>query len=312
MPVLTVEGATKRYGKLTAVDGVSFEAQPGRILGLLGPNGAGKTSTIRMIAYITAPDEGRVCFAGRPVGPWSQAVMGYLPEERGLYKKLKVGEQLVYLGALKGLPQAEARRRAGRWLERFQATDYLGKKTEELSKGMQQKVQFISTLLHEPQLLILDEPASGLDPINANLLRDIILELKQAERTIVFASHQMEQVEQICDDICLISGGQIVLQGSLREIKQRYGRNTAIIEFTGDGRFAEQIEREGLGRITTRSTSRVDLRLAAGDAAARRRVLALAAEGSEEVQRFELVEPPLNEIFIQVVEEHQRRAAPAA
>ena len=215
MAVLTIDNVTKRYGELVAVDRVTFEAQPGRILGLLGPNGAGKTSTIRMIAYITIPDEGAIRFDGQLVGPASQEQMGYLPEERGLYKKLKVGEQLRYLAELKGLPRAEAAQRIRYWLDRFGLREWAGKKTQELSKGMQQKLQFIATILPEPRLVILDEPFSGLDPINSELLRDIILELKEDGRTILFASHRMEQVEQLCDDICLISEGQILVNGPL-------------------------------------------------------------------------------------------------
>ena len=174
MPELTVERVTKRYGAKVAVNNISFEAKPGRVLGLLGPNGAGKTSTIRMITYITVPDEGQVLFEGKPVGPWSQQRMGYLPEERGLYKKLKVGEQLLYFAELKGMPRRKAIEQIRYWLDRFDASDWMAKKTQELSKGMQQKVQFISTLLHQPDLLILDEPFSGLDPINTELLKDVI------------------------------------------------------------------------------------------------------------------------------------------
>lgn len=300
MPVLSVDRVTKRYGNFVAVDQVSFEAQPGRILGLLGPNGAGKTSTIRMIAYITVPDEGAVRLGGQPVGPWSQERMGYLPEERGLYKKLKVGEQLHYLAELKGLPRAEASRKIAYWLDRFEARDWGAKKTEELSKGMQQKVQFIATILHDPALLILDEPFSGLDPINSELLRTIIQELKEQNRTILFASHRMEQVEQLCDDICLISKGRIVLQGALREVKQRFGRDTVVLEYDGDGAFLEALEAEGAVRVFSRTQHRAELRLLGGTPA--RRVLE-AALGAGDVYRFEVVEPPLQEIFVKVVRE---------
>ncbi len=305
MPSLTVDHATKRYGALTAVDHVSFSAQPGRILGLLGPNGAGKTSTIRMITYITVPDEGRILFGEKPVGPWSQERMGYLPEERGLYKKLRVGKQLVYLGALKGLPPSEAGRRARYWLDRFDARDYAGKKTEELSKGMQQKIQFIATILHQPELLILDEPFSGLDPINTGLLKEIIVEMKNEGRTILFASHQMEQVEQICDDICLISRGQILLQGPLRDIKSRFGKNTIVLEFEGDSGFLTEMEREGLLRVVSRTNNRAQLQLVQNTSAVRKRVLQTAIERTTEVFRYDLVEPPLSEIFIDVVTRKQ-------
>ena len=211
MPVLEVDHVTKRYGKFTAVDDVSFVAQPGRILGLLGPNGAGKTSTIRMVTRITLPDEGAIRLDGVPLGAEHQRRMGYLPEERGLYRKLKVGEQLVYFGELRGLSRADARARTTDWLTRLGLMDWAGKKTEELSKGMQQKVQFASALLHRPDVLILDEPFSGLDPVNAELLKQTVLEERAAGRTILFASHRMEQVEQMCDDLCLIARGKVVL-----------------------------------------------------------------------------------------------------
>ena len=305
MAVLTIDNVTKRYGELVAVDRVTFEAQPGRILGLLGPNGAGKTSTIRMIAYITIPDEGAIRFDGQLVGPASQEQMGYLPEERGLYKKLKVGEQLRYLAELKGLPRAEAAQRIRYWLDRFDLSDWAGKKTQELSKGMQQKLQFIATILPEPRLVILDEPFSGLDPINSALLRDIILELKEDGRTILFASHRMEQVEQLCDDICLISEGQILVKGPLREVKRSFGRDAIVLEFDGDDAFLDTLEAQGLIRITQRSHHRAELQLLDGTPA--RRILEAALAHVDDVYRFQLTEPPLNEIFIRVVTEQQGR-----
>jgi len=305
MARLEVDSVTKRYGTTIAVDTISFGASPGRILGLLGPNGAGKTSTIRMITYITGPDEGTIRCDGRPVGPWSQQRMGYLPEERGLYKKLKVREQLLYLGELKGLARRVAAERADHWLDRFDAADWAGMDTEELSKGMQQKIQFIATLLHDPSLLIFDEPFSGLDPINSELLRDIILELRDDGRTILFASHRMEQVEQLCDDICLMADGDIVLQGALREIKGRFGRNSIILEFEGDDGFLDDLVAEGAVRIETKSRHRARLHL--NDGASARRVLQTALDRTEAVYRFERVEPSMNEIFIEVVGEERAR-----
>jgi ABC-2 type transport system ATP-binding protein len=299
MPRLSVDGVTKRYGDTVAVDDVSFEARPGRILGLLGPNGAGKTSTIRMITYIMLPDAGTVRYDGRPVGPRSQQRMGYLPEERGLYKRLRVKEQLVYLGTLKGLSRAEAADRAAHWLDRFDATDWADLKTEELSKGMQQKVQFIATLLHDPSLLIFDEPFSGLDPINADLLRDIILELRRDDRTILFASHRMEQVEQLCDDICLMAEGDVVLQGPLRDVKEQFGQNTLVLEFDGDDTFIDDLVAEGRVRVNTRSAHRAELSLAEGTAA--RTVLDRALDATDALYRYERVAPPLSEIFVEVV-----------
>ncbi|MEM1127531.1 MAG: ATP-binding cassette domain-containing protein [Bacteroidota bacterium] len=305
--MLTVDAVTKRYGSFTAVNAVSFEAQPGRILGLLGPNGAGKTSTIRMIAYITAPDKGAVRFEGKPVGRWSQERMGYLPEERGLYKKLKVGQQLEYLATLKGLTTADARQRAHQWLERLGGADWYDKRTDELSKGMQQKVQFISTIMHEPDLLILDEPFSGLDPINATLLTDVIQELKQDGRTLLFASHRLESVEQLCDDICLISQGQIVLDGGLREIKRRFGRDTVIVEFEGSTAFLDEIEQAGLAEVLRQRLHRAELRLRPGILP--RQVLEVVLRHVDDVIRFESVEPPLNDIFVRVVQDQQGQEA---
>ncbi|WP_228350246.1 ABC transporter ATP-binding protein [Rhodocaloribacter litoris] len=304
--LLSVENVTKRYGDLVAVDHVSFTARPGRILGLLGPNGAGKTSTIRMIAYITVPDAGRVLLDGRPVGPWSQQRMGYLPEERGLYKKMKVGEQLLYLAELKGLTRAGARDRIRYWLDRFGARDWENRKTETLSKGMQQKIQFIATILHDPDLVILDEPFGGLDPINADLLQEVILELKEKGRTILFASHRMEQVEQLCDDICLISKGAIVLQGPLREVKRRFGRDTVLLDFEGDDAFLDRLVAEGCVRINVRSRNHAELRLL--DGTPPRRVLEAAMASVDEVSRFEVVEPPMREIFVSVVTRQQGAA----
>ncbi|MFW5972897.1 MAG: ABC transporter ATP-binding protein [Bacteroidota bacterium] len=298
--MLQVNNVVKRYGRLTAVDHVSFEARQGRILGILGPNGAGKTSTIRMITYITIPDEGEVLLDGRPVGAWSQEQMGYLPEEKGLYKKLRVTDQLVYLARLKGLDASTARQRVDYWLERFGAESWASKKTEELSKGMQQKVQFIATILHDPALLILDEPFGGLDPINSELLREIILELRNEGRIILFASHRMEQVEQLCDDICLVSRGRVLLEGPLREVKRRFGRDTVTITFEGDDAFLYRLAAEGRVRIGSHSRNRAEVRLL--DGTPPRQVLEAAMASVQEIYRFEVSEPPLTEIFVSVVE----------
>jgi len=303
MRELQVSGISKRYGSTIAVNDVSFSARPGRILGLLGPNGAGKTSTIRMITYITVPDQGTVTYGGETVGAWSQQQMGYLPEERGLYKQLRVKEQLVYLGMLKGMSKAESAERSHYWLDRFEATSWASKKTEELSKGMQQKVQFIATLLHDPSLLILDEPFSGLDPINADLLRDIILELRRDDRTILFASHRMEQVEQLCDDICLMARGEIVLNGPLNDVKRQFGENTVVVEFDGDDGFVDRLVNEGAVRVNTRSAHRAELTLV-GEAQPRQ-VLEAALAVVDELYRFERTAPPLNEIFVDVVGEQE-------
>lgn len=310
MALLEVKSVIKRYGPVTAVDRVSFSARQGRILGLLGPNGAGKTSTIRMITYITLPDAGKVTIGGRLVGAKSQQLMGYLPEERGLYKKMKVGEQLIYLARLKGLTRSEAEKAARRWLDRFDAEDWFDRETSALSKGMQQKVQFIATLLHDPKLLIFDEPFSGLDPINADLLREIILELKEENRTILFASHRMEQVERLCDDICLMSDGRVVLSGTLRAIKRSADRDTVKLSFDGESLFVDRLAREEKIRIVERGPHHVELRLQNGTTG--REVLHAALENTREVTRFELVEPSMSEIFKTTVNGSNNQEAAAA
>ena len=302
-PALRLENVTKRYGQTLAVDGVSFTAEPGRLFGLLGPNGAGKSSTIRMITYITTPDAGTVTLGGEPVGPGSQARMGYLPEERGLYKKMKVGEQLVYLAQLKGMSAPDAERAVRQWLERFGAADWYGKPVGDLSKGMQQKVQFVSTVAHDPELCIFDEPFSGLDPINAEVLQETIVDLRARGKTVVFASHRMEQVERLCDDLCLISAGRVVLRGTLSDVKGRYGRDTATVEFEGPDGWVDGLTEAGALRVLSRSAGRAELRLDAGTRP--NDVLAAALAAGAEVSQFGLHAPPLTEIFRTAVEANE-------
>lgn len=216
----------KRFANHTALNGVSIQASEGKVFGLLGPNGAGKTTLIRIINRITAPDSGEVYFNGRLSQPEDIYRIGYLPEERGLYKKMKVGEQAIYLAQLKGLTRADARERLKVWFEKFEITPWWNKKLEELSKGMQQKVQFVITVLHSPQLLIFDEPFSGFDPVNAELLKQEILELKKKGHTIIFSTHNMASVEEICDDIALINRSEVVLQGNVKEVRARFKADT--------------------------------------------------------------------------------------
>ncbi len=306
--MLKVSGVTKRYTTKLAVDRVSFDVTEGRIFGLLGPNGAGKTSTIRMIAFITMPDEGEITFQGKRVGAWSQRLMGYLPEERGLYKKMRVRDHLEYLAALKGLNRREAHDSITYWLDRFNITSWANKKVEELSKGMQQKVQFIGTIAHRPQLLIFDEPFSGLDPINSELLQEVIFDLKGEGRTILFASHRMEQVEQLCDDICLISDGRVLIDGPVRDVKRSFGRNVINLEFDGDPGFLVGLEERQAVRIITKTQSRAEVRLL--DGTEPRDILQAALSNLRQVYRFELVEPSLNEIFITVVSAQGETAVP--
>lgn len=231
--ILEAHHVVKRYAGHTALDEVSIEVPAGSIFGLLGPNGAGKTSLIRIINQITAPDEGEIILLGEKLQPKHIEVIGYLPEERGLYKKMKVGEQLLYLAQLKGMSKAEATEKLKHWFIKFDIKDWWNKNVEDLSKGMQQKTQFIATIVHEPKLIILDEPFSGFDPINANLLKDEILELKERGTTIIFSTHRMESVEELCDHIALINKSKVVLHGAKKEVKNRFRDNSYTIEFIG-------------------------------------------------------------------------------
>jgi ABC-2 type transport system ATP-binding protein len=233
MAILRLEHVTKRYKDQTAVDDVSFEVERGTIFGMLGPNGAGKTSTIRIITTITGPDSGKVYFQDQLLNKSHPARMGYLPEERGLYKKMKVGDHLIYLSRLKGLSHQDATDKCKTMLHRFEALDWWNKKVEELSKGMQQKVQFIATIVHEPVLMILDEPFSGLDPINTSLIKKEIFRLKEQGVTILFSTHQMEQVEEMCENIILINHGRNILMGNVREIKNTYKENLYEVNYEG-------------------------------------------------------------------------------
>ena len=225
MDILSVEHVSKRFAEHTALDDVSLSIPRGSVYGLLGPNGAGKTTLIRIINRITAPDSGRVLFDGREIAPEDVCRIGYLPEERGLYKKMKVGEQAIFFARLKGLSRREATVRLKEWFERFGIQSWWGKRVEELSKGMAQKVQFIVTVLHEPELLIFDEPFSGFDPINANLLKEEILALRDKGATVIFSTHNMSSVEEICDHITLINKSRNILSGLVDEIRRRHGAN---------------------------------------------------------------------------------------
>ncbi len=279
-----------------ATDDVSFEVDKGRIFGLLGPNGAGKTTLIRMITNILIPDSGEILLLGENVSSSQQSKIGYLPEERGLYKRLKVIEQIRYFGELKGLSTREAISRGRAWLKRLNAEDWENKKVQELSKGMSQKVQFIATVLHHPPLLILDEPFSGLDPVNAELMINVIRELQQTGVTVILSTHVMEQVEKLCDDIVLINKGRILLSGSVREVKSRYGRDTVVLEFDGSDAFLDELSDV---RILSRSAGRAEIRLS-GDKDQANAIIQKAMQHTQLI-RFEFVEPSLHEIFISEV-----------
>ena len=232
--ILEAHDIVKQYATHRALDGVSLSVPKGCIFGLLGPNGAGKTSLIRIITQITAPDEGYVLFDGQRLQPNHIQDIGYLPEERGLYKKMKVGEQLLYLAQLKGLSEREAMDKLKVWIKKFDIKTWWTKSIEDLSKGMQQKVQFVATVMHEPKLIILDEPFSGFDPINANLIKDEILELRQRGTTIIFSTHRMESVEELCDHIALVNKSRIILNGSKKEIKNQFKENSYSVSFHGE------------------------------------------------------------------------------
>lgn len=234
MDILSVKNIVKRYSADLALDDVSLSIPRQSIFGLLGPNGAGKTSLIRIINQITGPDSGELFFAGEKLMPKHIEQIGYLPEERGLYKKMEVGEQALYLAQLKGMPKAEAKKKLKEWFEKFEIAAWWNKKVEELSKGMQQKVQFIVTVLHQPKLLILDEPFSGFDPINANLVKNEIINLKKQGATILFSTHNMGSVEELCDNIALINQSKKILDGSVKDIRKQFCTNTFEIEFTGN------------------------------------------------------------------------------
>jgi ABC-2 type transport system ATP-binding protein len=294
MPVVELAGVTKAYEAKVAVDNLSLSIEAGQMFGLLGPNGAGKTSSIRMMMGITLPDSGSISLFGKPFERTSLERVGYLPEERGLYKKMKVLEQLVFFGELHGLASAEARKRATDWAKRLDIDEALPKKTEELSKGMQQKIQFIGSLLHDPGLIVMDEPFSGLDPVNAQLLEKTLLELKDEGKAIVFSTHRMDQVEKLCDSICLINKGEAVLAGRVREIKSRYERNRIIVEFEGSAEFLKSPEIAEAKNFSGHAEIRLKPH---GDAQKLLREASTAAR----IFRFEMVEPSLEEIFIQTV-----------
>ncbi len=293
--MLILDAVSKIYDGKIAVKNVSLAVGRGEIYGLLGPNGAGKTSIIRMICGITFPDSGTIEFLGKPMGLELQAQIGYLPEERGLYRKMKVGELLVYFAELKGMRRAEAKARATAWLKRFEIDPWSEKKVEELSKGMQQKVQFIAAVLHDPELLILDEPFSGLDPLNSELVMDVLLDLKRAGKTILFSTHRMEQVEKICDSICLINNGEKILDGNVREVKKSYGKNRLHVEFDGSDAFIDVAVAMGKVEVRDRQPKYAELKLLGNTKP--KDILALIGDETD-LTRFELAEPSLREIFM--------------
>ena len=291
---LSLDNVVKRFGKVLAVDRLSLRIPPGSIYGFLGPNGAGKTTTIRMIMSILRPDEGELRVLGSPDAMTVKDRLGYLPEERGLYKKMRVGEILVYFARLKGLSSAEARRRSSELLERYGLGKWIEYRCEALSKGMGQKVQILATLIHQPELVILDEPFGGLDPVNVELMRDVVLDMKKSGRTVIFSTHIMEQAEQLCDSILLINQGRKVIDGTLAEVRSSGGQNIQL-DYDGDGAVLRSLP--GVLRV---NDSGKGAELSLEDGADPQAVLA-ALVGKVVVRRFDLREPSLHEIFIRAV-----------
>jgi ABC-2 type transport system ATP-binding protein len=298
MPIVELENVRKAYDTKVAVHGLSFRIEPGTMFGLLGPNGSGKTSSIRMMIGITVPDSGTVALFDRPFDRKLLHRIGYLPEERGLYKKMKVIDQLIFLGQLHGLDAHTASRRAHSWCDRLEISESILKKTEELSKGMQQKIQFIATLLHEPDLIVMDEPFSGLDPVNADLLMQTLLELRRDGKTILFSTHRMDQVEKLCDEIALIHRGELLLSGGMRAIKSRYPRNRVVVNFEGDSGFLQHPSVESYKDYSGHAEIKLHTNGIAPDA---QPLLADAVARGTRISRFEVMEPTLEEIFIEAV-----------
>jgi len=301
--ILQINHVSKRYSNHLALNDVSINIPEKSVFGLLGPNGAGKTSLIRIINQITGPDSGEIFFKGEKLDPKHVERIGYLPEERGLYKKMSVGDQVLYLAQLKGLDKAEAKKRLKYWFEKFEMQTWWKKKIEELSKGMQQKVQFIVTVIHEPELLILDEPFSGFDPINAQLIKNEILELRKKGSTVIFSTHNMGSVEELCDNIALINKSEKILDGSVKEIRKTYGDNTFKISFTGNAmgftnalwtgaEVVEKLEEDGINYFTVKLLNGIS------SSKLLQTVLPIC-----EIHAFTELIPSMNDIFIRKVNE---------
>lgn len=297
MNALEIENISKRFGDFYAVKNLSFNIPKASIYGLLGPNGAGKTTTIRMVMNIIIPDEGAIKILDGKMDEGMKQRVGYLPEDRGLYPKMKVGEILLFLADLKGLKRQEARKKIDFWLERFDLADWKQKKVEELSRGMQQKLQFIATVIHQPEIIILDEPFGGLDPINTKLLKDIMLEMRGKGGTIIFSTHRMEQIEMICDSICLINKAERVLEGNLNQIKKQHGKNTVVLDYEGDAGFIKNFpETDKIDDYGKFMEIKIKEQTDPQD-------LLNKLVGRIKINKFEVREPSLNAIFIDIVGE---------
>lgn len=298
MEGLQLQDVTKHFGDRTAVNGISLRAGYGEVYGLLGGNGAGKTTTMRMVLGLIHPDSGTITWNGAYRQEELRKIMGYLPEERGLYPKYKVSDQIIYLGELRGMSRKQADQSLKKWLDKFNVAEYYNKKVEELSKGNQQKIQFIAAVIHDPEILILDEAFSGLDPVNVELLKSTVLELRDEGKTILFSSHRMEHVEELCKNICILNRSNTVLQGNLKEIKNSFPKERVLLDTDRPIPGLEQIR--GVTQVTQRENG-VEIKIA--DMNAAQRVLQTAQEQSV-VYRFQVMEPTLNEIFIKKVGQH--------
>jgi ABC-2 type transport system ATP-binding protein len=300
---LIVDSITKRFGEVVALDEASFAVEPGRIFGLLGANGAGKTTSMRIVLDILRADSGSVTWQGIANTELPRRTWGYLPEERGLYPRMKVGEQLRFFAALYGVSDDGARTEIGEWLERFRIPDYLDRKVEELSKGNQQKIQFIAAILHDPDVLIMDEPFTGLDPVNVRLLKEAFLAMRDRGKTLIFSTHQMEQVEELCESIAIMDRGRVVVSGAVRDVKRDMGRQVVRLATNGDGRGLEWLAEVPGVTLTTEREDYVELRVPADRDP--ETILRAALDRGDRVTRFEIADPTLEEIFV----EHVGRSA---
>jgi ABC-2 type transport system ATP-binding protein len=306
---LLVTDVSKSFGTFQAIQDLSMEVREGTLFGFLGANGAGKTTTMRMILDLIRPDAGQITWNGRDVRTVQRHNWGYLPEERGLYPKMEVGEQLLFLARLHGLSKQDASRELEEWLERFQISANRKKKIEELSKGNQQKVQFLATILHDPTILVMDEPFSGLDPVNANVLKEAFLEMHRRGKTIIFSTHQLEQAEELCQDIVIINKGQPVVQGGVREVKRQYGRNVVLLKLDNDAE-APWLEQVPGVQVTKRREDYIEMHIQANFNP--NLIVEAALQHGGSISRFELVEPSLTDIFIEKVSAASEPVTPSS
>jgi ABC-2 type transport system ATP-binding protein len=296
---LVVDSISKRFGPILALDDVSFSVEAGRIFGLLGANGAGKTTSMRIVLDILRPDAGRVTWQGIENTALPRRTWGYLPEERGLYPRMRVGEQLRFFAALYGVPTDRASAEIAHWLERFRIADYLDRRVEELSKGNQQKIQFIAAILHDPDVLVMDEPFSGLDPINVRLLKEAFLAMRDRGKTLVFSTHQMEQVEELCESIAIVDGGRVVVAGAVRDVKRNMNRRIVRLATDGDGRGTDWLADLTGVELVARREDFVEL-IVPSDRDPQS-ILQAALDRGERVTRFEIADPSLEEVFVEHV-----------